>query len=147
METNVTKAVVKDLVLSTSVEDSIQVSCESVTDFEHMEIEDILASGGVRKYAFFLKNCKDKLETLKKVLLNKETHVCVYTAQVSEIVDNATTISVINDGEEVAKYSALTYVVPCKSDFTPAETDIKNALETLKAQVARRIASGTYETI
>lgn len=146
METNVTKAVVKDLVLSTSVGDSVQVSCESVTDFEHMEVEDILSSGGVRKYAFFLKNCKDKLETLKKVLLNKETHVCVYTAQVSEIVDNATTISVIDDGKEVAKYSALTYVVPCKSDFIPTETDIKNALETLKAQVARRIASGTYET-
>lgn len=145
METNVTKAVVKDLVLSTSVEDSVQVSCESVTDFEHMEIEDILASGGVRKYAFFLKNCKDKLETLKKVLLNKETHVCVYTAQVSEIVEDATSISVINNGEEIAKYTALTYVMPCKGDFKPAETDIKNALETLKAQVARRIASGTYE--
>lgn len=146
METNVTKAVVKDLVLSTSVGDSVQVSCESVTDFEHMAVEDILSSGGVRKYAFFLKNCKDKLETLKKVLLNKETYVCVYTVQVSEIVDNATIISVVNNGEEVAKYSALTYVVPCKNDFTPSETDIKNALETLKAQVARRIASGTYET-
>lgn len=146
MEINVTKVVVKDLVVSTSVENSVQVSCESVTDFEHMGIEDILASGGVRKYAFFLKNCKDKLDTLKKVLLNKEAHVCVYTAQVSEIIDNVTTISVIDKGEEVAKYSALTYVLPCKGDFAPTDTDIKNALETLKAQVARRIASGTYET-
>lgn len=145
METNVVKAVVKDLVLSTSVEDSVQVSCESVTDFENMSVEDILSSGGVRKYVFFLKNCKDKLETLKKVLQNKETHVCIYTAQVSEIVENATSVSVIDDGKEIAKYSALTYVIPCKVDFKPTDTDIKNTLETLKAQVARRIASGTYE--
>lgn len=144
METNVTKAVVKNLVVSESVAESVQVECESVTDFENMSVDEILSSGGVRKYVFFLKNCKDKLETLKRVLQNKETNVCVYTAQVSEVADGSI-IRVINDGKEVAKYTALTYVVPCKKDFVPSETDINAALIALKGQIERRIADGTYE--
>ena len=75
METNVCKVVVKNLVISESVEDSVRVECESVTDFENMSVDEILSSGGVRKYVFFLKNCADKLESLKKALRNKETNV------------------------------------------------------------------------
>ena len=144
METNVCKAVVKNLVASESVENSVQVECESVTDFEKMTVDEILSSGGVRKYVFFLKNCVDKLESLKKALQNKETNVCVYTAQVSEVTDGSV-IHVLNDGQEVAQYSALTYVVPCKADFTPTETDINSSLTALKGQVERRVAAGTYE--
>lgn len=144
METNVTKAVVKKLVISESVSESVQVECESVTDFEKMSVDEILSSGGVRKYVFFLKNCADKLETLKTALQNKETHVCVYTAQVSEVVDGSV-IRVIDDGQEVAKYTALTYVVPCKDDFVPTENDIDAALIALKGQIERRIADGKYE--
>lgn len=144
METNVCKAVVKNLVASESVENSVQVECESVTNFEKMTVDEILSSGGVRKYVFFLKNCVDKLESLKKALQNKETNVCVYTAQVSEVTDGSV-IHVLNDGQEVAQYSALTYVVPCKADFTPTETDINSSLTTLKGQVERRVAAGTYE--
>lgn len=144
METNVCKAVVKKLVASESVADSVQVECESVTDFEKMTVDEILSSGGVRKYVFFLKNCVDKLESLKTALQNKETNVCVYTAQVSEVTDGSV-IHVLNDGKEVAKYSALTYVVPCKADFTPTETDINSSLIALRGQVERRIADGTYE--
>ena len=144
METNVCKAVVKNLVASESVENSVQVECESVTDFEKMTVDEILSSGGVRKYVFFLKNCVDKLESLKKALQNKETNVCVYTAQISEVTDGSV-IHVLNDGQEVAQYSALTYVVPCKADFTPTETDINSSLTALKGQVERRVAAGTYE--
>lgn len=144
METNVCKAVVKNLVASEFVENSVQVECESVTDFEKMTVDEILSSGGVRKYVFFLKNCVDKLESLKKALQNKETNVCVYTAQVSEVTDGSV-IHVLNDGQEVAQYSALTYVVPCKADFTPTETDINSSLTALKGQVERRVAAGTYE--
>lgn len=144
METNVCKAVVKNLVASESVENSVQVECESVTDFEKMTVDEILSSGGVREYVFFLKNCVDKLESLKKALQNKETNVCVYTAQVSEVTDGSV-IHVLNDGQEVAQYSALTYVVPCKADFTPTETDINSSLTALKGQVDRRVAAGTYE--
>lgn len=144
METNVCKAVVKNLVASESVENSIQVECESVTDFEKMTVDEILSSGGVRKYVFFLKNCVDKLDALKKALQNKETNVCVYTAQVSEVV-NGSIIRVLNDGQEVVQYSALTYVVPCKEGFTPTETDINSSLTALKGQVERRVAAGTYE--
>lgn len=144
METNVTKAVVKKLVISESVPESVQVECESVTNFEKMTVDEILSSGGVRKYVFFLKNCADKLETLKTALQNKETHVCVYTAQVSEVADGSI-IRVIDDGEEVAKYTALTYVVPCKDDFAPTEKDIDAALIALKGQIERRILEGKYE--
>lgn len=144
METNVTKAVVKKLVISETVSEGIQVECESVTDFENMSVDEILSSGGVRKYVFFLKNCADKLETLKTALQNKETNVCVYTAQVSEVTDGSV-IRVIDDGQEVAKYTALTYVVPCKKDFVPTETDINAALTALKGQIERRIAGGKYE--
>ncbi len=144
METNVCKAVVKNLVASESVENSVQVECESVTDFEKMTVDEILSSGGVRKYVFFLKNCVDKLESLKKALQNKETNVCVYTAQVSEVV-NGSIIRVLDDGQDVAQYSALTYVVPCKEGFTPTETDINSSLTALKGQVERRVAAGTYE--
>lgn len=145
METKVTKVVVKNLKASDNVENSVQVECESVTNFAEMTVDEILSSGGVRKYVFFLKNCVDKIENLKTALLNKDANVCVYTAQVSEIVDGKTSVSVIDDGEVTATYTALTYVLPCKDGFEPSETDIKNALETLKSQVARRIASGTYE--
>ena len=145
METNVTKAVVKSLKASDSVENSVQVECESVTNFAEMTVDEILSSGGVRKYVFFLKNCVDKIESLKTALLNKNANVCVYTAQVSEIAEGKTSVSVINNGEVTATYTALTYVLPCKEGFEPSETDIKNALETLKAQVARRVTSGTYE--
>ena len=145
METKVTKVVVKNLKASESVENSVQVECESVTNFAEMSVDEILSSGGVRKYVFFLRNCVDKIESLKTALLNKDANVCVYTAQVSEIVDGESSVSVVNDGEITATYSALTYVIPCKAGFEPTETDIKNALETLKAQVARRIAAGTYE--
>ena len=145
METNVTKVVVKNLKASDNVENSVQVECESVTDFAKMTVDEILSSGGVRKYVFFLKNCLDKIESLRTALLNKDTNVCVYTAQVSEIVDGKTSVSVIDDGNVTATYTALTYVLPCKEGFAPTETDIKNALETLKSQVARRIKSGTYE--
>lgn len=144
METNVTKAVVKKLVISEDVSGSVQVECESVTDFEKMSVDEILSSGGVRKYVFFLKNCADKLETLKTVLQNKETHVCVYTAQISEVT-NGSVIRVINDGQDVAKYTALTYVVPCKEDFVPTEKDINAALIALRGQVERRISEGKYE--
>lgn len=144
METNVTKAVVKKLVISESVSESVHVECESVTDFENMSVDEILSSGGVRKYVFFLKNCADKLETLKTALQNKETYVCVYTAQVSEVTDGSI-IRVIDDGQEVAKYTALTYVVPCKKDFVPTETNINAALIALKGQIERRIADGKYE--
>lgn len=145
METNVTKVIVKNLKASDSVENSVQVECESVTNFAEMTVDEILSSGGVRKYVFFLKNCMDKIESLKTALLNKDANVCVYTAQVSEIADGKTSVSVIDDGKVTATYTALTYVFPCKAGFEPSETDIKNALETLKAQVARRVASGTYE--
>ena len=145
METNVTKVVVKNLKASDNVENSVQVECESVTNFDEMTVDEILSSGGVRKYVFFLKNCMDKIESLKKALLNKDANVCVYTAQVSEIADGKTSVSVVDDGKVTATYTALTYVIPCKAGFEPSETDIKNALETLKAQVARRVASGTYE--
>ena len=145
METNVTKVIVKNLKASDSVENSVQVECESVTNFAEMSVDEILSSGGVRKYVFFLKNCMDKIESLKTALLNKDASVCVYTAQVSEIVEEKTSISVIDDGKVTSTYTALTYVLPCKAGFEPTETDVKNALETLKAQVARRIASGTYE--
>ena len=145
METNVTKVVVKNLKASDNVENSVQVECESVTNFAEMTVDEILSSGGVRKYVFFLKNCLDKIESLKPALLNKDANVCVYTAQVSEIVDGKTSVSVIDDGKVTAAYTALTYVLPCKDGFKPSETDIKNALETLKAQVARRVTSGTYE--
>ena len=145
METNVTKVVVKNLKASDNVENSVQVECESVTNFDEMSVDEILSSGGVRKYVFFLKNCMDKIESLKKALLNKDANVCVYTAQVSEIADGKTSVSVVDDGKVTATYTALTYVIPCKAGFEPSETDIKNALETLKAQVARRVASGTYE--
>ena len=144
METNVTKAVVKKLVISEEVSGSVQVECESVTDFEKMSVDEILSSGGIRKYVFFLKNCADKLETLKTALQNKETHVCVYTAQVSEVTDGSS-IRLIEDGQEVAKYTALTYVVACKEDFVPTENDINAALIALKGQIERRIASGRYE--
>lgn len=144
MEFNICKAVVKNLVISESVEDSVQVECESVTDFENMSVDEILSSGGVRKYVFFLKNCADKLESLKKALRNKETNVCVYTAQVSEVTDGSV-IHVMDDGEEVAQYSALTYVVACKENFVPTETDIESSLTALKGQVERRIAAGKYE--
>ena len=145
MESTVTKAVVKSLEDSKSVEDSLQVNCESISDFANMTVEQILAAGGIRKYVFFLKNCKDKKDILTTALVNKETHVCVYTAQVNELVDNGKNISVIDDGKVIATYSALTYVVPCDSEFKPSETDYKNVLETLKSQIARRIANGTYE--
>lgn len=145
METNVTKVVVKNLKASDSVENSVQVECESVTNFSEMSVDEILSSGGVRKYVFFLKNCMDKIESLKTALLNKDSNVCVYTAQVSEIIDGKTAVSVIVDGQVTSTYSALTYVIPCKAGFEPTETDMKNAIETLKAQVARRIVSGTYE--
>ena len=145
METNVTKVVVKNLKASDNVENSVQVECESVTNFAEMSVDEILSSGGVRKYVFFLKNCVDKIESLKTALLNKDANVCVYTAQVSEIVDGKTSVSVVDDGKVTATYTALTYVLPCKAGFEPSETDIKNALETLKAQVVRRVTSGTYE--
>lgn len=145
MEMNVTKVIVKNLKASDSVENSVQVECESVTNFAEMTVDEILSSGGVRKYVFFLKNCMDKIESLKTALLNKNANVCVYTAQVGEIIDGKTSVSVIDDGKVTATYTALTYVLPCKEGFEPSETDIKNVLETLKAQVARRIASGTYE--
>ena len=145
MEMNVTKVVVKNLKASDNVENSVQVECESVTNFAEMSVDEILQSGGVRKYVFFLKNCVDKIESLKTALLNKDANVCVYTAQLSEIVDGKTSVSVIDDGKVTATYTALTYVLPCKAGFEPSETDIKNALETLKAQVARRVTSGTYE--
>ena len=145
METNVTKVVVKNLKASDNVENSVQVECESATNFAEMSVDEILSSGGVRKYMFFLKNCLDKIESLKTALLNKDANVCVYTAQVSEIVDGKTSVSVIDDGKVTATYTALTYVLPCKAGFEPSETDIKNAMETLKAQVARRVTSGTYE--
>lgn len=144
MESNICKVVVKNLVVSESVEDSVQVECESVTDFENMSVDEILSSGGVRKYVFFLKHCSDKLESLRKALQNKETNVCVYTAQVSEVV-NGSLIRVLEDGEDVAQYSALTYVVPCKEDFSPTETDIDSSLTALKGQVERRITAGKYE--
>lgn len=145
METNVTKVIVKNLKASDNVENSVQVECESVTNFSEMTVDEILSSGGVRKYVFFLKNCMDKIESLKTALLNKDANVCVYTAQVSEIVDGKTSVSVIDDGKVTSTYTALTYVLACKAGFEPTEKDVKNALETLKAQVARRIASGTYE--
>ena len=145
METKVTKVVVKNLKASDNVENSVQVECESVTNFAEMTVDEILSSGGVRKYVFFLKNCLDKIESLKTALLNKDANVCVYTAQVSEIVDGKTSVSVVDDGKVTATYTALTYVLPCKAGFEPSETDIKNALETLKAQVVRRVTSGTYE--
>ena len=145
METNVAKVVVKNLKARDNVENYVQVECESVTNFAEMSVDEILSSGGVRKYMFFLKNCVDKIESLKTALLNKNANVCVYTAQVSEIVDGKTSVSVIDDGKVTATYTALTYVLPCKEGFEPSETDIKNALETLKAQVARRVTAGTYE--
>mgnify|MGYP003432755355 FL=1 len=145
MEINVSKVIIKNLKASDNVENSVQVECESVTNFAEMTVEEILSSGGIRKYVFFLKNCLDKIESLKTALLNKDANVCVYTAQVSEIVDGKSSVSVIDDGKVTATYTALTYVLPCKAGFEPSETDIKNALETLKAQVVRRITSGTYE--
>ena len=145
METKVTKVVVKNLKASDNVENSVQVECESVTNFAEMSVDEILSSGGVRKYVFFLRNCVDKIESLKTALLNKDANVCVYTAQVGEIVDGKTSVSVIDDGKVTATYTALTYVLPCKAGFEPSETDIKNALETLKAQVVRRVTAGTYE--
>ena len=145
MEINVSKVIIKNLKASDNVENSVQVECESVTNFAEMTVDEILSSGGIRKYVFFLKNCLDKIESLKTALLNKDANVCVYTAQVSEIVDGKSSVSVIDDGKVTATYTALTYVLPCKAGFEPSETDIKNALETLKAQVVRRIASGTYE--
>lgn len=145
METNVTRVVVKALRASDSVENSVQVECESVTNFAKMSVDEILSSGGVRKYVFFLRNCVDKIEVLKTALLNKDANVCVYTAQVGEIMDGKTSVSVVDDGKVTNTYTALTYVLPCKEGFQPSETDVRNAMETLRAQVARRIASGTYE--
>lgn len=145
MEYNVTKCVVKSLEESKEVEKSLQVNCESVTDFANMSVDEILASGGVRKYVFFLRNCADKKDALAAALVNKEANVCVYAFQVGEIVPNKTTCKVINDGEEIGTFTSLTYVAPCKDGFIPTDDDKKGVLSTLKAQVERRIANGTYE--
>lgn len=145
METKVVKVVVKSVenVADESI-NSLQINCESVTDFANMSVTDILASGGVRKYVFFLRNCKDKKDILEKALINKETFVCVYTIPVCTLCD-ATSVNVIDDGEVIGTYTSLTYSVPCKDDFVPSEKDCDNVVEQLKAQVTRRISNGSYE--
>lgn len=147
MKNIVTKVIVKSLDKSEVVENSLQVECESIADFEHMEVEDILLSGGIRKYVFFLKNCADKKDVLTKALVNKECNIVVYTFEVSEIVEGKTSINVVTDGEVVGTYTSLTYVLPCKSDFVPQEQDINSAKDSLTAQVERRITKGTYEPV
>lgn len=143
----ITKVVVKELEKSDSVENSLQVNCESIADFENMEVEDILLSGGIRKYVFFLRNCADKKDVLKKALLDKECTIVVYTFEVSEIVDGKTSIKVVDDGEVTGTYTSLTYVLPCKEGFQPTEQDITSAEDSLAAQVERRIMNGTYELV
>ena len=143
----ITKVVVKELEKSDSVENSLQVNCESIADFEHMEVEDILLSGGIRKYVFFLKNCADKKDVLKKALVDKECNIVVYTFEVSEICEGKSSINVVDDGEVIGTYTSLTYVLPCKADFQPTEQDIKSAKDSLTAQVERRITKGTYELV
>lgn len=147
MKNVVTKVVVKSLDKSESVENSLQVECESIADFEHMDVEDILLSGGIRKYVFFLKNCADKKEILTKALVNRECNIVVYTFEVSEIVDGKSSVNVVDDGEVIGAYTSLTYVLPCKADFQPTEQDINSAKDSLTAQVERRVAKGTYELV
>lgn len=142
----ITKVIVKELEKA-DVESSLQVNCESIADFEHMDVEDILLSGGIRKYVFFLKNCADKKDMLKKALVDKECKIIVYTFEVGEIVDGKSSIKVVSDGEVIGTYTSLTYVLPCKADFKPTEQDIKSAEDSLRAQVERRVAKGTYELV
>lgn len=147
MKNVVTKVVVKSLEKSESVENSLQVECESIADFEHMDVEDILLSGGIRKYVFFLKNCADKKDVLTKALVNKECNIVVYTFEVSEIIEDKSSVNVLNDGEVIGTYTSLTYVLPCKSDFKATEQDVNAAKESLAAQVERRVTKGTYELV
>lgn len=147
MKSVITKVVVRSLDKSENVENSLQVECESIADFENMDVEDILLSGGIRKYVFFLKNCADKKETLTKALVNKECNIVVYTFEVSEICEGKSSVNVMDDGEKVGTYTSLTYVLPCKADFQTSEQDVKSAKESLTAQVERRIAKGTYELV
>jgi hypothetical protein len=147
MKNVITKVVVKSLELSKTVDNSLQVECESLTDFANMSVEDILLSGGVRKYVFFLKNCADKKDILTTALVNKDTHVIVYTFDVSEIVVGKSSVNVVSDGEVTGTYTALTYVLPCKADFQPSEQDVEGAKQALTAQVDRRVAAGTYELV
>ena len=147
MKSVITKVVVKSLDESDSVENSLQVECESIADFENMEVEDILLSGGIRKYVFFLKNCADKKKVLTKALVDKECNIIVYTFEVCEIVEGKSSVNVVNDGEVTGTYTSLTYVLPCKADFQPTEQDIKSAKDSLTAQVERRVTKGTYELV
>lgn len=147
MKNVITKVVVKSLEVSGSVENSLQVNCESITDFEHMTVDEILSSGGVRKYVFFLKNCADKKNVLTTALVNKDTHIIVYTFDVSEIAAGKSSINVVTDGEVTGTYTALTYVLPCKEGYQPTEQDIEGAKSALTAQVERRINAGTYELV
>lgn len=147
MKQVITKVIVKSLDRSESVENSLQVECESIADFEKMNVEDILISGGVRKYVFFLKNCADKKEVLTKALVNKECNIVVYTFEVNEIVGGKSSVNVVDDGEVTGTYTSLTYVLPCKADFQPTEQDVKSAQDSLTAQVERRVAKGTYELV
>lgn len=147
MKNVITKVVVKSLEVSESVENSLQVNCESITDFEHMTVDEILSSGGVRKYVFFLKNCADKKNVLTTALVNKDTHVIVYTFDISEIAAGKSSINVVSDGEVTGTYTSLTYVLPCKEGYQPTEQDIEGARSALTAQVERRINAGMYELV
>ncbi len=147
MKSVITKVVVKSLDKSDNVENSLQVECESIADFEKMDVEDILLSGGIRKYVFFLKNCADKKDVLTKALVNKECNIVVYTFEVSEIAAGKSSVNVVEDGEVIGTYTSLTYVLPCKADFQPTETDVNSAKDSLTAQVERRVTKGTYELV
>lgn len=143
MKINVTKAVVKSLSVSENVANSVQVNCESVCDFANMDITEILASGGCRKYVFFLRNCADKLPALNTALLNKETNVCVYEFAINELIADKTTVVIDNDGE-TSTFTSLTYVLPCKEGFEPNADDADAVKSTLLSQINVRVQNGTY---
>ena len=88
-----------------------------------MSASEIIQSGGIQKYVFYLRNCIDKIKELSEKLCDKIIYVCVYKFEVYELTQAGTEVKVLSDGKEIGTYTTLTYVIPCKEDFIANKCD------------------------
>ena len=112
---------------------TLQVTCQQVIDFN--DLQALLASKGGNTFAVFLRGLnKDKLDTYKAAMLNKEIEIIFSDFSISELSPSHTTITWVDgDGEQhtISKIRAST----ANLNTTPKELR-QMALDSLNARVA-----------
>lgn len=147
MKAVITKCRIIEIVRSEDEKSNVKVICETIKDFTNMSASEIIQSGGIQKYVFYLRNCIDKIKELSEKLCNKIIYVCVYKFEVYELTQAGTEVKVLSDGKEIGTYTTLTYVIPCKENFIANKCDYTAAKKALAIQLEKRVNNGSYKIV